>query len=196
MTAPVRIDHVVYATADLSAAAMRFDEEVGTTSVDGGRHDGMGTHNRIVPLANGFVELLAIADAEEAIRSEVGVALRSALEAGDGWLSWAIAVPDVGAVASALEISTSSVGRQGMMAHLAGVAEAMAEPGLPFFIERRGPRPGPPRDHLPAITWVVVSGDTQRLERWLAVGLLPVRVVPGEPALRAVAIGAAELRSP
>jgi hypothetical protein len=191
---PGRIDHVVYAAADLAVAAARF-ERLGVVSVNGGRHDGMGTHNRIVPLADGFVELLAVADAAEAARSEVGAALQSALATGDGWLSWAVAVPDLVAVAAALDISTMRVGRQGMTAHLAGVSEAMAEPGLPFFIERRGARPGPRRDHLPAIAWIEVGGDPERLARWLAVAELPVRVVAGDPAVRAVSIGERELRS-
>ena len=93
MSPAVRIDHVIYATADLTAAATRFAEELGLAAVEGGRHDGLGTHNRIVPLANGFVELLAVADAGEAARSDAGAALQSTLAAGDGWLSWAIAVP-------------------------------------------------------------------------------------------------------
>jgi hypothetical protein len=196
MIPPARIDHVIYATADLDAAATRFAQELGLASVQGGRHDGMGTHNRIVPLVGGFVELLAVADEGEAARSEVGAALQAALTAGDGWLSWAVAVPDVGEVAAALGISTTSVGRQGMIAQLAGVAEAMAELGLPFFIERRGSRPpGPPRDHLPAIAWIEVSGDPERLARWLALGELPVRVAAGEPSVRGVGIGERELRS-
>jgi hypothetical protein len=193
MTASVRIDHVLYATADLSVAAARFERELGLASVEGGRHDGMGTHNRIVPLVSGFVELLAVADAGEASRSAVGAALQSALPAGDGWLSWAVAVPDVSEVAAALGVSTMSVGRQGMVAHLAGVPEAMAEPGLPFFIERRGTRP--PREHLPGIGWIEVSGDPERMARWLGEGELPVRVIAGEPSMRAVGIGERELRS-
>ena len=190
----MRIDHVVFATADLDVAAARFEDELGLAVLAGGRHDGLGTHNRIAPLARGFVELLAVADAEEAHRSETGAALIAALAHGDGWLSWAVAVRDVGAVAAALGISTASVGRQGMMAHLAGVSEAMAEPGLPFFIERRGD-PRPSRDDLPALGWVEVAGDRERLSRWLAGGSLPVRVVDGVPGLRAVGIGDRELRS-
>ncbi|HEY1712523.1 MAG TPA: hypothetical protein VGG07_06450 [Solirubrobacteraceae bacterium] len=125
---------------------------------------------------------------------EAGAALQSALTSGHGWFSWAVAVPDVSAVAAALQIPTSSVGRQGMTAHLAGVSVAMAEPGLPFFVERRGKRPGPPRDHLPAIAWIEVSGDRERLARWVSAGELPVRIVPGPPGVRAVGIGDRELR--
>jgi catechol 2,3-dioxygenase-like lactoylglutathione lyase family enzyme len=189
----MRIDHVVFATEDLDAAAARFEHELGLAVGPGGRHDGLGTHNRVAPLARGFVELLAVADDEEASRSDTGAALMAALCHGDGWLTWAVAVPDVGAVAAALGLSTTSVGRQGMVAHLAGVSEAMAEPGLPFFIERGDPRPL--RDELPALAWVEVAGDGERLGRWLAGAELPVTIVDGTPGLRAVGIGDRELRT-
>jgi hypothetical protein len=44
------------------------------------------------------------------------------------------------------------------------------------------------------IDWVEVAGDRERLERWLGGASLPVRVVDGPPALRAVSIGGRELR--
>ena len=62
----VRIDHAIWATRDLDAAAARFEREHGLRAAGGGRHDGMGTHNRIVPLGGGYLELLAVADADEA----------------------------------------------------------------------------------------------------------------------------------
>lgn len=121
----MRIDHVVFATADLDVGAARFEDELGLAVLAGGRHDGLGTHNRIAPLARGFVELLAVADAAEAHRSETGAALIAALAQGDGWLSWAVAVPDVGAVAAALGISTASVGRLGWV-EVAGDRERLS----------------------------------------------------------------------
>jgi hypothetical protein len=45
--------------ADLDAAAERLQAELGLLAVGGGRHDGLGTRNRIVPLGDGsFLELL------------------------------------------------------------------------------------------------------------------------------------------
>jgi hypothetical protein len=44
------------------------------------------------------------------------------------------------------------------------------------------------------ITWIEVAGDAARLERWLDFTQLPVRVVDGSPALRAVGIGEREFR--
>jgi hypothetical protein len=81
----VRIDHVIYGTADLDVAAARVQAELGLTAVAGGRHDGIGTHNRIVALGDGsFLELLAVADPREASGSEVGAALQSAIARGTG----------------------------------------------------------------------------------------------------------------
>lgn len=46
----MRIDHVIYATRDLEGAVGRIERELGLASLPGGRHEGLGTHNRIVPL--------------------------------------------------------------------------------------------------------------------------------------------------
>ena len=62
----MRIDHVIYAAADLDAAAARIESELGLVAGGGGRHEGLGTVNRIVPLGGGYLELLAVADREEA----------------------------------------------------------------------------------------------------------------------------------
>jgi hypothetical protein len=99
----VRIDHVIYATVDLDAAAARLQRELGLTARDGGRHEGLGTVNRIVPLGGGYLELLAVADAKEAASSEFGRGLVARLErAGDGLLGWVVAVDDVDSVARRL----------------------------------------------------------------------------------------------
>lgn len=186
----MRIDHVIYGTADLDVAAARVQAELGLTAVAGGRHDGIGTHNRIVPLGDGsFLELLAVADPQEASRSELGAALQAAIAGGDRLLGWAVAVDDVGGVAARLGTALSTVGRQGMTARLTAVAECLAEPCLPFFIERDTTAPAT------AISWIEVAGDARRIERWLRGAELPVRVVEGEPAVRAIDIGGRELRT-
>jgi hypothetical protein len=73
----VRIDHVIYATADLEVAAARLEGELGLPALVGGRHEGLGTHNRIVPLGGGYLELLAVADPAEAAGSRLGRALQA-----------------------------------------------------------------------------------------------------------------------
>src|SRR3954451_21623886 len=96
-------DHVIWATADLDAAAQRMEREHGLAATGGGAHDGLGTHNRIVPLGGGYVELLAIRDAAEAGSSPLGRADPALLErVVEGLMWWAFAVDDVQAVAHRL----------------------------------------------------------------------------------------------
>jgi hypothetical protein len=188
----VKLDHVIYATADLDAAAARVEAELGLAVAGGGRHEGRGTHNRIVPLGGGYLELLAVADAEEAAGSPLGAAVLRRIEAvGEGLLGYAVAVADVRAVAARLGVELSTITRSGFTGTLAGVGEAMREPCLPFFLERGRavPDPGTGAD-AGGIAWLEVSGDAARLDRWLDGAALPIRVVAGEPTLRAVGIGA------
>jgi hypothetical protein len=190
-TGAMRIDHAIWATRDLDAAAERFERD-GLSGAGGGRHDGLGTHNRIVPLGGGYLELLAVADPQEAAGSALG---RRVAAASEGWLGWAVVVDDVDAVAARLGTEVSTLSRQGFSARLTAVEEALAEPALPFFLERSAetPDPGESAEHG-GLTWVEVAGDAARLREWLGGAGLPVRVQPGEPALLAVGVGDRELR--
>jgi Glyoxalase-like domain len=191
----MRIDHVIYAARDLDATAARLEAEHGLVAAGGGRHDGIGTHNRVMPVGGGYVEVLAVADAAEAAESPLGQAVAARIEVGEGLMGWAVAVDDAAAVAERLGLELSDISRQGLTAKLAGLAESMAEPCLPFFIER-DPGIGAPGSHGEAggIRWVEVAGDRERVEGWLGGAGLPVRLVEGEPALRAVGIGDFVLR--
>jgi hypothetical protein len=192
----MRIDHVIYATQDLDAAAARLEAEHGLVAAGGGRHAGIGTENRIVPLGGGYLELIAVVDHAEAERSALGVALANRiLVRREGLMAWVVGVEDVVAEAERTGADVSTIERDGLRAQLAGVATAMAEPALPFFI-RRDPGIADPGEGSDAggIAWVEVSGDAARLRAWLGGGELPVRVTEGEPAVLAVGIGERELR--
>ena len=162
----MRIDHVIWTTVDLDGAAERLAREHGLRDAGGGRHVGIGTHNRVFPLGGGYLELLAVADPEEAAASVIG---RAVAAAPDGLFGWAVAVEDVPAHAERLGLKVTTIERGGLTARLAGVAEAMAEPWLPFFIQRD---PGI-EDSQPAggdaggIDWIELTGDPERLRAWL-----------------------------
>jgi hypothetical protein len=192
----VRIDHVIYAAADLDAAAARIESELGLIACAGGRHEGHGTHNRIVPLGGGYLELVGVADAEEAAGSDFGRGPLARLgRGGDGLIAWVVAVDDVDSVARRLGTTITTIRRAGLSARLTGVAEAMREPLLPFFISRDAGVPDPGvGGEAGGITWIEVAGDGDRLERWLDCTALPVRVVDGPPAVRAFGIGDREFR--
>ncbi len=193
----MRIDHVIYATQDLAAAAERLEADHGLRATGGGRHTGLGTENRIVPLGGGYLELIAVADHAEAEGSALGAALAERIrERGEGLMGWVVAVEDVVAEASRTGAELSTIERDGLRAQLAGVSMAMADPSLPFFI-RRDPGIADPGEGGDAggIAWIEVSGDAARLRSWLDGAELPVRVSDGAPALLAVGIGDRELRS-
>jgi glyoxalase-like protein len=194
----MRIDHVIYATADLDAAAARVESVLGVPAAGGGRHERIGTHNRIVPFDDGYLELLAIADPDEAAGSPLGASIQARIaDAGDGLFAWAVRVDDVEPVAARIGTEVTTIAREGFSAHLTGVAEAMADPLLPFFIARDPGVPGPvPRPGAPGIGWIELGGEAVRLAEWLGGADLPVRVVQdgGERGVRAMAVGDRELR--
>jgi hypothetical protein len=192
----MRIDHVIYATRDLDATAARLETDHGLVAKGGGRHTGIGTENRIFPLGGGYLELITVADYAEAERSALGHELAQRIrERGEGLMGWVVAVDDVLAEAGRTGAELSTIERDGLRARLAGVATAMTEATLPFFIERDEgiADPGEGGD-AGGITWVEVAGDAQRLRGWLGGHELPVRVSDGEPAVLAVGIGDRTLR--
>ena len=193
----VRIDHVIYAAVDLDEAAARVEDELGLTAVPGGRHEGHGTHNRIVPLGAGYLELMALADPDEAAGSPIGGALRTRLEErGDGLFAWSVSVDDVDAIADRLGLPVTAIAREGLTARMAGVAEALRNPTLPFFIQRDEGVADPGSDGTAGgITWIEVAGDPDALERRLAGAELAVRVVGGPSGVVAMGIGEREFRT-
>jgi hypothetical protein len=120
---------------------------------------------------------------------------RQGAPAAEGWLGWACVVEDVDAVAARLGTEVIELSREGFSARLTGVGEALAEPALPFFLERGAgtPDPGEGAD-AGGLQWVEVAGDSERLRDWLGGAGLPVRVQAGAPALLAVGVGERELR--
>ena len=193
----MHIDHVIYATADLGEAAARLEAEIGVSAVAGGRHEGLGTHNRIVPLGGGYLELLAICDPEEATSSALAAQWQTRVKhEADGLMGWAVAVDDVEPIAARLRTAITAITREGLSARLTGLAESLREPFLPFFIARDPgvPDPGAAGD-AGGITWIEVAGDAARLELWLDGAELPVQVAEGTPGVQAVGIGDRELRT-
>jgi hypothetical protein len=105
-------------------------------------------------------------------------------------MAWAVAVDDVDAIAGRLGTTITTLRREGLSARLTGVKEAIQEPLLPFFVSRDPgvSDPGAAGD-AGGITAIELAGEPARLERWLDGTRLPVRVVDGPPAVRAVEIG-------
>ena len=196
------LDHVLVAVVDLAEAARVIQDAHGLTATAGGRHPGWGTANRIVPLGDAYLELITVADSTGAARSPFGRWVAASQGGPLRPLGWAVRTRELDGVASRLGLTIeagSRTGRDGELVRwrLAGVAEAAAEPALPFFIEWA------PETQLPGraralhaagevgIAEVRVSGDPDHINGWLGSHSVPIEIRPGVSALTAVVIRSA-----
>lgn len=201
----VWIDHAIYAVGDLEAAGEEIYEREGLASVQGGRHEGWGTANRIVPLGDSYLELIAVVDADEAEGSDFGRAVLKARAEDKQLVGWVLATDDIDAVAGRLDLEVESNSRERadgsrLSWRLAGLEAAMKSGVLPFFVEWEGPpeqHPGKAEAEHDAdpegIAWIeVTTDDEERLREWLGDFDDPrLRVTEGDPGVSAVAIAMA-----
>jgi len=196
----LRLDHVVYAVPDLDEAAVRFRGEFGLDSTEGGRHERWGTANRIVPLGDQYLELVAAVDEPMAAETAFGRGVLERAARGGGWFTMAAVADDLDAVASRLGIEVGSGSRtrpdgQTVRWRMAGLDDQRREPWMPFFLTWDVPdelHPGRARAghgvRATGLGRVEVGGDAERLRTWLGGDELPIRVTEGEPGIHRVAI--------
>ena len=103
------IDHLVIAVADPNAASAELERTLGLAPGGGGRHDRLGTFNRLVWLGDSYLELIGVFDRASAARSWIGAPTLRALEAGGGLATWAIASDDLVADVAGLRHRGSSL---------------------------------------------------------------------------------------
>jgi len=196
----LRLDHVVYAVRDLDEAAVRFREELGLDSGVGGRHERWGTANRIVPLGDQYLELVAVVDDAAASANRFGRDVLERAASGGGWLTIAAAADDIEKVASRLGLDVGTGARtrpdgEVVRWRMAGLEDPRRDPCMPFFLTWDVPvelHPGRSRAghgvRAEGIAWVEVHGDAERLRTWLGGDELPIRVTDDEPGIHRVAI--------
>ena len=109
------IDHLVIACADPDAAAADLEREVGLRAGGGGRHEALGTFNRLVWLGDTYLELIGVFDRSLAEGSWVGVPALRALDAGGGLAAWAAATDDIEG-----DVARLNEGGAGLTAPVAG----------------------------------------------------------------------------
>ena len=195
----MEIDHVLIAVVDLATAAREMEEHHGLASIEGGRHPGWGTANRIVPLGNTYLELVAVVDEAEARHSVFGSWVARGANISGQPVGWAVRTDDIEDVSRRLGLTVRAGSRvtptgDRLEWRAAGMEEAAAESSLPFFIEwgPRTPFPGHAvvkhRGGTPRITGILTHGDADRLADWLDGHELPVIVSPGNPTLAAIVL--------
>ena len=187
--AGVQIDHIVIGVRDLDVAAAQFGDRYGLTTIEGGRHPGWGTANRLVPLGAAYLELVTVVDQAEASNSDFGRWVSTMLE-GNSRFGWAVRTDDLDRTASRLGLEVAQGSRRsqgGEMLHwrIAGVAKAARDSSLPFFIQWGASTPLPGRATVVhragavALGELTIEADEQRLHEWLGTRSLPIRVTPG-----------------
>ena len=195
------IDHVLIPVDDLTAAAAIVEARYGLTSIEGGRHPAWGTANRVVPLGDAYVELVAVIDRDAAAASTFG---RWILGATPGQpLGWAVRTRAIADVAQRLglsiaEGSRTTPGGDALRWRTTGLDEAVAEPGLPFFIEwADGVRlPGATPIHHPIgdvrLRRLSLAVDPARVGHWLGQNELPLSLKQGRAGVVSVVLGHGE----
>jgi hypothetical protein len=185
--------------ADLAAAAEEIEARHGLASIEGGRHPGWGTANRIVPLGEAYLELVAVVDEAEAAQSPFGRWVAAAHPSLRRLLGWAVRTNELDDFARRLDLTVaagSRTGRSGQLVRwrLAGIEQATAEPSLPLFIEWGDGTPLPgraPATHRAGAVQIAtlrLDGDADRLAAWLGAHRLPITVRPGTPAVASIAL--------
>jgi hypothetical protein len=107
------IDHLVIAVRSVEAAAAELEAVVGLAVTGGGRHEGMGTVNRLAFLGDTYLELIGVED-EALVRANpafaVGNASLAVLQAGaEGLATYSLAVDDIAGVVARLQAGGSPI---------------------------------------------------------------------------------------
>jgi hypothetical protein len=195
----VRIDHAIIGARDIEAVANRLWERHGLASLPGGRHPGWGTHNRIVPLGGSYLEIIGVADENEALRDPMGRWLLANTATGDPLMGWCCETGEIERVARRLGLALERGGRElpdgsRLTWRLAGRETALG--AKPFFIAWDAPdmRPGllsaPHAVEVRGISWVEVGCRPAALEGWVDADV-PVHALGDGGGLRAVVIATA-----
>jgi hypothetical protein len=103
------IDHLVVAVSDPDGGAAELENRLGLRATGDGRHDGLGTFNRLVWLGDSYLELVGVFDVELARRSWLGRPTVAALERGGGLITFALASDALARDVAALRSSGSSL---------------------------------------------------------------------------------------
>ncbi len=198
MAGMLEVDHVLIAVGNLDEAAVRFEADYGLVSIDGGRHPGWGTANRLIPLGREYLELIGVVDPDEALAHPFGRWMLDRVADGDHLLRCCLRPSDIEETAERIGHQPVPGSRQtpeGQSVHwrLVGLEAAMSE-NLPFFIEWSPGSPHPAAttvkhpSNAMGIAWVEIGGQPQNLREWLGEDVAAVRLVGGSPGVKAVGI--------
>jgi hypothetical protein len=189
------IDHVIICVPDLDRAAESFSKRYGLKSVAGGRHAGLGTANRIIPLGDNYLELLTVVDRRAARANPFGIWATVMIEENSMRpAGLCLRTENIGAIASRLGLKPVPMSRttlDGVELRWQSVGlEQTLTRGHPFFIQwdiDMVDHPGRSLEAQGPIGQVVLCGRTDELRSWLGVDT-GVSIVEGPPGIAGLTI--------
>ena len=195
----MQIDHVLIAVPDLGPSVRAVEEQLGMLSLEGGRHPAWGTANRIVPLGEAYLELVAVEDEAAAETVPFGRWVARSMTDRPKPMGWAVRVEHLDETANRLGLTVGSGSRarpdgRTISWRAAGIETAASEPSLPFFIEWANDADLPGRTPVAhgldgmRIARLVIDGDPDRLATWLGEHELPVEIRRGPAAVAHVVL--------
>lgn len=97
-----RLDHLVFAAHTLGAGVRWLEERLGVTMAVGGEHAYFGTHNAVLPMRGGYLEMIAVNPAAPAPTHPRWFGLdtpelQRRLQGGPALIHWVVTVPDLDA---------------------------------------------------------------------------------------------------
>jgi len=200
------VDHIVWGAPDLEVGMAEAERLFGTLPVRGGSHAGLGTCNALLGLADGrYLEILAPDPAQPAAGTPGRLAERLADRLADlshpALITWALACPDLPAVAERLEAAGLTTRGPVPVQRRTPAGEQVEWDLLfagghdygslfPFFIHWRG-TPHPSLDLMPVATLEglkLASPHARSLRRLLGNLDVPLSVVESTEAVMSVTL--------
>ena len=192
----MELDHILLAVRDLDDAAELLERAYGLTSYAGGVHPQWGTANRIVPLGDSYLELIAVVDEQTAAATDVGRFVMNGATAQGAPIGWAVRPDDLDATARRLGLTARDGSRARtdgtiLRWRMAGIERAVDEPQLPWLIEWTDGASYPGRAETPVdakVERIELEGDAETLDAWLGPHALPLELREGDAGITAVVL--------
>lgn len=133
------LDHVVWGVPSIAPVAERLLTANGLVTIAGGMHPAWGTRNAIVPLSGAYLELVEVADPDAPMVGFTQAVARAAADGGRLCL-WCVRTLDITAEAAPRGLHVTAGERDNpdgsiITWQVAGMAEACADPAVPFIIQ-------------------------------------------------------------
>jgi len=133
------LDHVVWGVPAIQPVADALLATHGLITIPGGVHPAWGTRNGVIPLSGSYLELVEVFDPDAPMVGFTAVVARAA-DAGGGLCMWCERTGDIDTEAAHRNLHVTPGERDNpdgsiITWQVAGMAEACADPVLPFLVQ-------------------------------------------------------------